>query len=142
MRNFRDEDTAAVLELANRYAAFDGSTSEADLAVTADFPNGFWVAEDEGRTVGFAYGYFRDVPDQVLKGWGATKVGCVALMAVEPGHRRKGIGAALLQRLLRAFREGGADLVLLDCPSEAVEAKKLYDKMGFETRFYGMKKNL
>jgi len=140
LRAFQSEDVNAVLELANRYAAFDGSTSEADLAVTTGFPDGFWVAEDKGRIVGFAYGYFRDVPDQVLEKWGATKVGQVGLMAVEAGRRREGIGEALLQRLLGAFEKAGADLVLLDCPSEAVEAKRLYDKTGFEVRFYGMKK--
>jgi ribosomal protein S18 acetylase RimI-like enzyme len=142
IRQFRREDTSAVLGLANEHAAFDGTTSEADLAVTAHFPKGFWVAEDESKIVGFAYGYFKDVPSQVLERWGVTKVGHVELMAVAPSHRRKGTATALLGRLLKEFKDAGAEMVLLDCPAEAAGAKKLYDKMGFEPRFYGMRKRL
>jgi ribosomal protein S18 acetylase RimI-like enzyme len=142
LRNFQDSDTNAVLELANQFAAFDGKTSEADLAITGYFPNGFLVAEDRGSIVGFVYGYFRDIPGEVLERWGTNKVGHVALMAVEPGHRRKGVGTSLLRKLLTAFKEAGADLVLLDCPSQATDAKRLYDEAGFEVRFHGMKKRL
>ena len=136
------KDTSTVLKLANQYAAFDGDVSEADLAVTAYFPKGFWVAEDESEIVGFAYGYFKEIPPQVLEKWGVTKVGHVELMAVAPSHRRKGTATALLGRLLKEFKDAGAEMVLLDCPAEAVEAKKLYDRMGFEPRFYGMRKRL
>ena len=142
IRQFSGADTGPVLGLANTYAAFDGTTSEADLAVTGSFPKGFLVAEDEGRIVGFVYGYFKDVPSVVLDRWKATKVGYVALMAVEPSHRKKGTGTALLNRLLEEFRAAGADMVTLDCPAQAAEAKRLYDKMGFEPRFYGLKKRL
>lgn len=142
IRQFSRGDTDAVLELANAYAAFDGTTSEADLAVTGSFPRGFLVAEDEGTVVGFVYGYFKDVPDSVLERWNAKKVGYVALMAVAPSYRKKGTGTGLLNRLLEEFRAAGVDTVMLDCPAQAAEAKRLYDKMGFEPRFYGMKKRL
>jgi hypothetical protein len=69
IRKFWKDDEAAVLELANTYASFDGTTSEADLAITGHFPEGFWVAEEEGRIVGFAYGYFREIPGEVLERW-------------------------------------------------------------------------
>ena len=142
IRTFEKGDVKSVLELANTYASFDGKTSEADLAITEYFRNGFLVAEDRGRIVGFAYGYFRDVPQTVLENWKAKKVGYVQLMAVAPDHRRKGIGKSLLTKLLDEFKNAGADLVLLDCPAEAVEAKRLYEKIGFDARFYGMKKRI
>ena len=100
------------------------------------------MAEDEGRRVGFVIGCFRDVPSEVLARWKATRVGHVTLMAVAPSHGKKGVGNALLTRLLEEFKAAGADMVLLDCPAEAVEAKRLYEKMGFEPRFYGMRKRL
>ena len=142
IRQYTRLDLISVVELANKYAGFDGSISEADLAITTHFPHGFWVAEYQGRVVGFAYGHFKDVPAQVLERWKAKRVGYVELMAVAPEHRRRGVGRFLLGRLLEEFQKEGADMVLLDCPSEAVEAKRLYEKMGFEPRFYGMKKRL
>jgi len=142
IRPFRKEDTKSVLELANSYAAFDGTTSEADLAVTGYFPNGFCVAESEGKVVGFAYGCFRDVPGEVLERWKATKVGQVELFVVHPDYRNRGIGKSLLAKLLEEFKGAGADMVLLNCPAVAVEARGLYDDMGFEVRSYQMKKRL
>jgi ribosomal protein S18 acetylase RimI-like enzyme len=63
-------------------------------------------------------------------------------MAVSPQHRRTGTGTALLKGLLKEFKDASADMILLDCPAEATAAKKLYEKMGFEPRFYGMRKRL
>ena len=142
LRIFKTEDMAGVLQLANTYAAFDGTTSEADLAITKSFPNGFWVAEEDDKLVGFAYGYFKDVPAEVLARWSASKVGEIALIAVDANYRNRGIGKALMRKLLEEFRKAGADLVILHCPAEAIEAKKLYDKLGFEVRAYYMKKRL
>ena len=142
LRVFKAEDMERVLQLANTYAAFDGTTSEADLVIIKFFPNGFWVAEEDDKVVGFAYGYFKDVPSEVLSRWGSSKIGEIALMAVDPNYRNRGIGTALANKLLKEFEKAGADLVILHCPAEASEAKKLYDKLGFEVRAYHMKKRL
>jgi len=131
-----------VLQLANAYAAFDGTTSEADLAITKFFPNGFWVAEEDDEVVGFAYGYFKDIPADVLAHWGASKVGEITLMAVDPNYRNQEIGTTLLRKLLEEFKKAGTDLVVLHCPEEAKHAKNLYDNLGFEVRAYHMKKKL
>jgi hypothetical protein len=64
---FKPEDRSRVLELANRYTAFDGETSEADLFITKYFPEGFWVAEFGDEVVGFAYGYFNQIPEDILE---------------------------------------------------------------------------
>jgi len=142
LRVFKSEDMTRVLQLANAYAAFDGTTSEADLVVTKYFQNGFLVAEEDSKVVGFAYGYFEDVPGEVLARWRTSKVGYIASMAVDSNYRNKGIGTVLLRKLLEEFKKAGADLVTLHCPAEAVEARELYDKLGFEVRAYHMKKRL
>lgn len=65
------------------------------------------MAEDDGRLVGFVQGRFRDVPSEVLDKWKATRVGHVTPMAVVSSHRRKGVGNALLARLLEEFKAAG-----------------------------------
>ena len=139
---FRNEDLDRVLEIAVKYATFDAMTRESDLRRAARFPRGFWVAEEGGKVVGFVFGQLREVPEQVLERWKARKVGHVDLLAVIPERRKHGIGRALLERLLEEFTRARADMVLLDCPAEAVDAARLYSEMGFEVRFQGMKKRL
>jgi ribosomal protein S18 acetylase RimI-like enzyme len=44
--------------------------------------------------------------------------------------------------LFTVFREKGIDTVTLSVPTDEYGAKELYDKLGFETRGYFMKKAL
>ena len=142
LRVFKIEDMTQVLQLANAYAAFDQTISEADFVPAKFFPNGFWVAEEDNKIVGYAWGYFKDVPTEALTRWGASKVGYIASMAVDLNYRNKGVGTALLSKLLEEFKKAGADLVKLHCPAIATGAKKLYDKFGFEVGAYYMEKRL
>jgi ribosomal protein S18 acetylase RimI-like enzyme len=48
----------------------------------------------------------------------------------------------LLDRLFVVFRERGVDTVTLSVPADQSGAKELYDKLGFETRGYFLKKKL
>ncbi len=139
---FRAEYTARVLQLANKYASFDGTTSGADLVVSKFFPKGFWIAKEDNEVVGFVFGYFKDVPPDVLTRWGASKIGEISLLVVDQDYRRKGIGTALLRKVMQEFKRAGADQIILACPAEATEAKRLYEKLGFEIRAYYMKQKL
>ena len=136
------DDLVDILQLANKHASFDGTTSESDLAITRYFPKGSWVIEEDDRIVGFGYGYFKDIPTEVLTRWGVAKVAEVALIVVDPLFRGRGLGSMLLQKLMEEFRMAGADMVTLHCPAEAKHAKSIYDKAGFKVRAYHMKKML
>ena len=142
IRQFEEDDTEIIIQLANNYAFFDGPISEKDLDITKPFPEGFLVAEEGSRIVGFVYGYFRDVPPEVLTNWGVAKVATIELLVVEQHYRTHGIGTELLKRLIRVLRDAGAELIGLHCPAEAVEAKRLYEKLGFVTSAYHMRKKL
>jgi len=63
-------------------------------------------------------------------------------LAVEEKYRGRGIGTQLLKSLFQAFTERGIDKVTLSTPAEEIAAKRLYDKLGFETRGYFLKKKL
>ena len=136
------QDIKQIVNLVNRHASFDLDVTEADFQAAGLFPKGLLVAEDNNQIIGFVFAYLQEVPSPVLNKWDVSKVAQIELMAVDPAYRSRGVGTALLDRLLEILREEGVDLVLLHCPAEAVEAKHLYDKLGFEVRAYAMKKRL
>lgn len=142
IRKFTSNDMKIVLHLAKKYASFDGETSDSDFAIASRFPEGFLIAEEDSEIIGFVFAYFIDVPSSVLSRWGASKIGEISLLAVDENHRKKGVGTALVRRVLVELKACGADMILLNCPAEATAAKRLYDRIGFEDRAYHMKMKL
>ena len=144
IRRYEKTDEFAVLQLSQKYASWDSTPTEADIeSFYSSEPDLFLVAELNRRIVGFVCGReSKNVPDEVLRKWKATKVGSVEVLAVEEKYRRRGIGTQLLNSLFRAFTKRGIDTVTLSMPAEEIGAKKLYDKLGFETRGYFLKKKL
>ena len=69
-------------------------------------------------------------------------MGSVEVLAVEEQYRRRGIATLLLDRLFVVFKGRGIDTVTLTTPAYEIGAKELYDKLGFETRGYFLKKRL
>ncbi|MFW9912739.1 MAG: GNAT family N-acetyltransferase, partial [Candidatus Thorarchaeota archaeon] len=124
------------------YAFFDGPSTEADFEKYSSFREGFWVAEEESKLIGFAFGFLREVPLEVLTQWECNRVGEIELIAVDPKYREKGIGKSLILKVIDEFRKVSVDRVLLTCPTDATDAKRLYDSIGFEVRAYHMKLDL
>ena len=52
-------------------------------------------------------------------------------VVVEPMFRRRGIGRALIEELMRRARQGGAKDVFLEVRESNAAARALYGKMGF-----------
>ena len=144
IRPYEKTDEFAVLQLFQKYASWDSTPTEADIqGFYSSEPDFFLVAELDRKIVGFVYGReSKNVPDEVLRRWKATKVGSVEVLAVDEQYRRRGIARTLLNRLFVAFRERGIDTITLSVPADESGAKQLYDKLGFETRGYFMKKTL
>jgi len=144
IRRYEKNDGAAVLELSQKYASWDSTPTEADIqGFYSSEPDFFLVAELNRRIVGFIYGReSKNFPDEVLRRWRATKVGSVEVLVVAEEYRRRGIATLLLSRLFMEFRQKGFDTVTLSVPADERGAKELYDKLGFETRGYFMKRTL
>lgn len=92
-----------------------------------------------------AYTLLAVVEGEILLGYGGmyTVAGesSVTNIAVFPEHRRRGAGRALVQGLLHAAREQGADFLTLEVRVSNAGARALYESEGFQNmgvrpRFY------
>ncbi len=92
--------------LAERYASWDTTPTEADIAgFWSSDPELFLVAEADGKVVGFLVGReSRDMPDEVLRRRGATRAGSIETLAVDVQCRRRGIATAPLNRVFNLFK--------------------------------------
>jgi ribosomal protein S18 acetylase RimI-like enzyme len=143
VRRYETSDLDEVLVLAQKYASWDMTSTEADIeGFYATEPDLFLVAEARGKVVGFIYGKESAYPDEVLRKRGAKKAASIEILAVAQDQRRKGIGTILVNSLLGVFKDKEIDYVSLAVPAEETSAKKLYDKLGFETRALFMSKRL
>ena len=88
----------------------------------------FTVAVGEEGILG--YGDFLTVLDE----------GYIGNIAVLPGHRRRGIGAALLDELIRQGREKALAFLTLEVRQSNAAAQELYFSRGFDV--VGERKNV
>jgi ribosomal protein S18 acetylase RimI-like enzyme len=126
IRSFQPEDQAAakalILEgLREHWGTIDPSKNPDLDDIAAAYARGsFRVAECGGRIVGTGAVLPRSL--------GAAQI---VRMSVARGLRRRGIGGAILARLIRDARAAGADRILLETTSTWGEAVEFYRKHGF-----------
>lgn len=101
----------------------------------AAFPQGFYVAESDGRVIGMLNSCCtdrEDLGDEELKQLVGHHVAgrnmVVFALGVLPGFRKQGIAAALMMRFIRLARELNKEKVLLICKSDLVA---YYERFGF-----------
>lgn len=86
-------------------------------------PDGFLVAEVQGRIVGYIIGVIR---------WGLT--GHILAIAVDPPYRMRAVGTALMTNILDRLRTKGAKQVRLEVRKSNMAARRFYLKIGFVER--------
>ena len=91
---------------------------------------GFLLAEEDGRTIGFVAG--------VVNG---PRNARILMLAVLPSHRRRGIGAALMDAFLKECAMRALATVELEVRISNKEAIRFYQRYGFQItqvlkRFY------
>jgi mycothiol synthase len=84
---------------------------------------------DGVEPVGFAICHVESDEDQKSgsEGW-------IAQMGVRPAWRRRGLGSALLCEAMHRFRSKGLRWAALDVNTNNPEARRLYERLGFERR--------
>jgi ribosomal protein S18 acetylase RimI-like enzyme len=85
------------------------------------------VAERDDEVVGYAYGGMEGNDYMALRG----PAGVLYDLVVDPGHRRQGIGSALMASALGALEQLGAPRVLLFTADRNHVAQALFDRVGF-----------
>ena len=81
----------------------------------------FYVIESAGRVVGTG-ALLRE----------SKHVGRIARVTVDPKHRRRGVGAAMVDHLLQRARQLGMRTVLVETNLDWHEAIRLYLAQGFQ----------
>jgi ribosomal protein S18 acetylase RimI-like enzyme len=122
IRPYRRSDKKAVAALWRE--VFPGAPSwnepetdiERKLKVQREF---FLVALERGSLIGTAMAGFDG-----HRGW-------VYYVAVSPAHRRRGVGAALMQRVERALADFGCPKLNLQVRSGNREAEEFYTRLGY-----------
>ena len=111
---------APMPELPQRYGAFLVSQiGKPGMLVLA--------AERDGALVGYAYAGMEGSDYMALRG----PAGVLYDLVVDPGHRRQGVGSALLGAALAALRQLGAPRALLFTAEKNDAARAMFAKAGF-----------
>ena len=102
-------------------ACFSTPWSEASLRMLLEEQNVAFLAEIDGKTVG--YGGMQCILDE----------GQITDIAVLPEYRRRGIAAMILSRLIQYAREKALSVIFLEVRESNLPALSLYrDRFGFE----------
>ncbi len=94
------------------------------------------VAEDSGRILGYAYGRIEP------RDWNALRERCGALhdVYVDEGARRRGVGARLVNEMIKRLESLGAPRVVLMTAVQNTSAHRLFQRLGFRTTMLEMTK--
>jgi len=119
IRSCRQSDLAAIVELlaqAKEAASWSMESLQPALEQDAQY---FFVAAKDAEVVGF------------ITGRTAADEGEVLNLAVRQAYRREGLGKALVQSLLQAFRGNSVATVFLEVRESNRPAIAFYDQLGF-----------
>jgi ribosomal protein S18 acetylase RimI-like enzyme len=113
------------------YAAFLG-TQLADASVTV------LVAEQDGQLLGYSYAGVEGFDYMALRG----PAGVLHDIVVDPAHRGRGVGRALLDATLAALEARGTPRVVLSTAERNEAAQRLFARAGFRRTMIEMTREL
>lgn len=136
IRNVRPEDAEQVAEIESLgFPAAEAASAE-ELKKRIDiFPESFFVAEADGRLLGFVDGACADeiaLPDSAYHDLSLHRPEGICQqifgLNVRREYRRQGIGAALMRHMIRSAYIRGKKAVILTCKADKIP---LYTSVGY-----------
>lgn len=136
IRNAGPQDVEAIIEVERIcFPPAEAARPEDIRSRFAAFPENFFVAECEGKVVGFVNGCTTDaptLPDELYHDASLHKPGgayqTVFGLDVLPDYRGQGVAAQLLNHLIEEARSRGCQGVVLTCKDHL---KHYYERFGF-----------
>jgi ribosomal-protein-alanine N-acetyltransferase len=119
LRPLRHEELPLIMQMEAEAFPLDAYSVDMMEKRLSAYPQGFLVAEVEGKVVGY------------IIGWVVSGRARIDSMAVSRPWRGKGIGKAMMNHVLRHFENLGFDEVELEARPENVVAIGLYEALGF-----------
>jgi len=120
IRRYRPSDMPQVKEIENSSLKF-----VTPISLLSRFyeiiPEGFLVAELHGKNVGYVIGNMQNGSE-----------GHILAIAVDPKHRKQGIGTALIKAICKVLKKQGANKVRVELKLYNTDAKQFYSNLGFE----------
>jgi ribosomal protein S18 acetylase RimI-like enzyme len=97
-----------------------------------------FVAEDEGRIVGYAYGRMEE------REWNSLRDACgVGIdLFVDPEARMRGVGRRLCEEFMRALQSRGAPRIIIQAAARNEGAVAFYRSLGFRPTMIEMAREL
>jgi len=129
IRRFKPADLEHVMQI-NRICLPENYSSFFFTNLYERFPDTFVVAEENDKVVGYAMCRIeRGIPS--FKIIGLTKKGHLISFAVLPEYQQRGIGYALMRKVMQAMLLHEATECFLEVRVSNTPAINLYKKMGF-----------
>jgi len=117
IRDFDYGDLQQVMEIV--YSSFkEYYTSDFFLSIWQASPEGFMIAQEEGKIIGFVIGVISEA--ETLR---------ILMICVREGYRNRGIGSELMHRLIKKFNN--VRKIRLEVKVTNKDAIKFYKKHGF-----------
>jgi ribosomal-protein-alanine N-acetyltransferase len=133
LRGFRGSDLGEILEI-EKVSFPDPWSKNGFLYHYRTSPDGFMVAEERGKVIGYAVAKI-EIAFKV-RSLRISRRCHLANLAVEPGHRGRGVGSRLLREVIRYAESRGAGEVYLEVRSRNRAARRFYEKRGFSEEKY------
>ncbi|HIQ29392.1 MAG TPA: ribosomal-protein-alanine N-acetyltransferase [Candidatus Caldiarchaeum subterraneum] len=129
-RNATLDDLTQVMNI-NRVCLPENYTYSFFHSLLMEYPKAFWVAEHEGKVVGYVMCRIERILSKIdpLR---IRKAGHIVSVAMLPEYRRRGIGFELMRRTVDSLREVyNCDEAYLEVRVSNEPAINLYKKLGF-----------